>query len=57
LGYLHPETAQIKVVIDRLRQEVRDVAQPQLEVSKPKAIDGKSLKEVVSAEGIEPSTY
>jgi hypothetical protein len=57
LGYLHPETAQIKVVIDRLRQEVRDVAQPQLEVSKPKTMDGKSLKEVVIAEGIEPSTY
>jgi len=47
--YLHPETAQIKVVIDRLNQqkyvmEQQPQKQPQLRVSKAKRMDGRSMQ-------------
>jgi hypothetical protein len=60
--YLHPETAQIKNVIDR-RSQQKDLGfgtQPQ---KRPQAFSGRDatnhrlLKRLVSAEGIEPSTY
>jgi hypothetical protein len=49
VGYLHPETAQIKVVIDRLNRQKyvmwqQSQKQPQLQVSNAKRMDGRSVR-------------
>ena len=61
MGYLHPETSQVKVVIDRLNQQkYLMLTQPQNQPQWSRGMvvaNRKLLIKVVSAEGIEPSTY